>query len=177
MTVSNNCLYETSNFFLDLISNFFKGMSDLSSLIRDQTHTPCPALEVQSFNYRTIREVPAIFSFFFFFIYFYWLEANYFIILWWFLPYIDMNQSWIYMYSPSWSSLPPPTASHPSGSAQCTRALVSCIQPGLVICFTLDSILVSVLFSKNIPPSPSPTESKSLFCTSVSLFLFYIYTM
>ena len=33
-------------------------------------------------------------------------------------------------------------------------ALVSCIQPGLVICFTLDSILVSVLFSQNILPSP-----------------------
>ena len=48
-------------------------------------------------------------------------------------------------------------------------ALVSYIQPGLVVCFTLDSILVSVLFSQNIPPSPSPTESKSLFCTSVSL--------
>ena len=29
-------------------------------------------------------------------------------------------------------------------------ALVSCIQPGLVICFTLDSILVSMLFLKNI---------------------------
>ena len=28
-------------------------------------------------------------------------------------------------------------------------ALVSCIQPGLVICFTLDSILVSMLFSLN----------------------------
>ena len=41
-------------------------------------------------------------------------------------------------------------------------AFVSCIQPGLVICFTLDSILVSILFSLNIPPSPSPTESKSL---------------
>ena len=53
-------------------------------------------------------------------------------------------------------------------------ALVSCIQPGLVICFTLDSILVSVLFSQNIPPLPSPTESKSLFCTSGSLFLFCI---
>ena len=51
-------------------------------------------------------------------------------------------------------------------------ALVLCIQLGLVICFTLDSILVSMLFSQNIPPSPSPTESKSLFCTSVSLFLF-----
>ena len=52
------------------------------------------------------------------------------------------------------------------------RALVSCIQPGLVICFTLGNIHVSMLFSRNIPPSPSPAESKSLFCTSVSLFLF-----
>ena len=52
------------------------------------------------------------------------------------------------------------------------QALVSCIQPGLVICFTLDNIHVSMLFSWNIPPSPSPTESKTLFCTSVSLFLF-----
>ena len=47
------------------------------------------------------------------------------------------------------------------------RALVSCIQPGLVICFILDNIHVLMLFSWNIPPSPSPTESKSLFCTSV----------
>ena len=54
-------------------------------------------------------------------------------------------------------------------------ALVSCIQPGLVICFTLDSILVSMLFSQNVPPSPSPTESKTLIYTSLSLFLFCIY--
>ena len=39
-----------------------------------------------------------------------------------------------------------------------------------VICFTLDNIHVSMLFSWNIPPSPSPTESKRLFYTSVSLF-------
>ena len=44
-------------------------------------------------------------------------------------------------------------------------ALVSCIQPGLVICFTLDNIHVSMMFSWNIPPLPSSTESKSLFCT------------
>ena len=36
-------------------------------------------------------------------------------------------------------------------------------------------IHVSMLFSQIIPPSPSPIESKSLFCTSVSLFLSCIY--
>ena len=51
------------------------------------------------------------------------------------------------------------------------QALVSCIPPGLVICFTLDNIHVSMLFSRNIPPSPSPTESKSLFCTSWHMYL------
>ena len=53
-------------------------------------------------------------------------------------------------------------------------ALVSWIQPGRVICFTLDSILVSMLFSKNIPPSPSPSEFQSLFCTSVSFSVLHI---
>ena len=57
------------------------------------------------------------------------------------------------------------------------RALVSCILPGLVICFTLDNIHFSMLFSENIPSSPSPTESKSLFCTSMSLFLCFIYCL
>ena len=32
-----------------------------------------------------------------------------------------MNQPWIYMFSPSWSPLLPPSPSHPSGSSQCTR--------------------------------------------------------
>ena len=39
------------------------------------------------------------------------------------------------------------------------QALVSCIQPGLAICFTLDNIHVLMLFSQIIPPSPSPIES------------------
>ena len=33
-------------------------------------------------------------------------------------------------------------------------------QPGLVICFTLDNIHVLMLFSQNIPPSPSPIHMK-----------------
>ena len=74
--------------------------------------------------------------------------------------------------------IPPPT-SLPTRSLQVlpehqVRELVSCIQPGPVICFTLDSIHVSMLFSWNIPPSPSPTESKRLFYKSVSLFLFCV---
>ena len=50
---------------------------------------------------------------------------------------------------------------------------VSCIQPGLVICFTLDTIHASMLFSWNIPASPSPTEAKRLFYKSVSFFFFF----
>ena len=49
------------------------------------------------------------------------------------------------------------------------RALVSCIQPGLVICFTLDNIHVSMLFSRN---SLLPQSSK--FC-SVHLCLFFCF--
>ena len=70
---------------------------------------------------------------------------------------------------------PPPTSSsyHPSGSSQCTSPEhpVSCIEPGLVICFTCDNLHVSVPFSHIIPLLPSPTESKGLFYTSVSLLL------
>ena len=70
----------------------------------------------------------------------------------------------------------PPSPSHPSGSSQCTRPEhpVSYIEPGLAIYFTYDNIHLSMLFSQIIPPSPSPTRSKSLFFTSVSLLLPHI---
>ena len=80
---------------------------------------------------------------FFFFFFFNWslITSEYCSV---FLPYIDMNQPWVYMYAPSWSPLPPPSPSHPSGSSQCTgpERPVSCIKPGLVIYFTYFNIHV-----------------------------------
>ena len=89
------------------------------------------------------------------------------------LPYIKMNPPQVYMCSPSWTLLPPPSPYHPSGSSQCTspKHPVSCIEPGLATRFIYDIIHVSMPFSQIMPPSPSPTESKRLFYTSVSLLL------
>ena len=59
----------------------------------------------------------------------------------------------------------------PIESSQCNspKYPVSCIEPGLAIRFIYDIIHVSMPFSQIIPPSP--TESKRLFYTSVSLLL------
>ena len=75
------------------------------------------------------------------------------------------------MCSPSWTPLPSPSPSHPSGSSQCTshEHPVSCIEPGLAIYFTYDNTHDSMLFSQIIPLLPSPTESK---VCSFSLRLF-----
>ena len=84
-----------------------------------------------------------------------------------------MDPPRVYMCSPSWTPLPPLSPYHPSGSSQCTSPEhpVSCIEPGLEIHFTYDNIHVSMPFSQTIPPLSSPTESKKLFYTSVSLLL------
>ena len=89
------------------------------------------------------------------------------------LPYIDLTPPWVYMCSPSWNPLPPPSPPYSSASSQCTSPEhpVSYIETGLVILFTYDNLHVSMSFSHIIPPSPSPTESKRLFNTSVSLLL------
>ena len=78
-----------------------------------------------------------------------------------------MNPPEVYMCSPSWTLLPPPSPYHPSGSSQCTspKHPVSCIEPGLATHFIHDIIHVSMPFSQVFPPSPSPTESIRLFYT------------
>ena len=84
-----------------------------------------------------------------------------------------MNPPRVYTCSPSWTPLSPPSLYHPSGSSQCTspKHPIFRIKPGLVIHFLYDIIHVSMPFSQIIPPPPSPTESKRLFYTSVSLLL------
>ena len=49
------------------------------------------------------------------------------------LPYINMHPPRVYMCSPSWTPLPPPSPYHASRSSQCTcpKLPVSCIEPGL----------------------------------------------
>ena len=96
------------------------------------------------------------------------MRANYFTILYWFCH----TSTWIChvctrVPNPE-AHLPPPSPSHPSGSSQCTSPEhpVSCIKPGLAICFFYDIIHVSMPFSQIIPP-----KSKRLFYTFVSLLL------
>ena len=69
--------------------------------------------------------------------------------------------------------LPPPLLPYPSGLPQSTSCgcPASCIKLTLVIYFTYGNVHVSVLFSQIIPPSPSPSEPKSLFFASVSPLL------
>ena len=80
------------------------------------------------------------------------------------LPYINMNPPQMCMSSQSWTLLPPPSPHHLSGLSQCAspKHPVSCLEPRLAIRFLHDIIHVSMPFSQIIPPSPSPTQSKSL---------------
>ena len=120
-----------------------------------------------------------VFSFLFYLFLFFFNFYFYFILLYntvLVLPYIDMNPPQVYMSSQTSTPLPPPTLYHLSGSSLCTspKHPVSCIKHRLALLFLHDSIHVSTPFSQIIPPSPSPSESKSLLYTSVSLLLSHI---
>ena len=66
-----------------------------------------------------------------------------------------MNPPQVYMCSPSWTLLPPPSPYCPSGSSQCTspKHPVSCIESGLATRFIYDIIHVSVpwILCKKLP--------------------------
>ena len=106
-------------------------------------------------------------------IYFNWRLIK---ILWWFLPYIDMNQTQVYMYSSILKPLLPPSPSHPSGLSQWSgfECPVSCIELGLVIYFTYGNTHVSMLFSQITPPSPSPRKSNDIIYICVSFAVLHI---
>ena len=78
------------------------------------------------------------FYFFLFFFKFYFIFKLYIIVL--VLPNIKMNLPQVYMCSPSWTLLPPPSPFHPSMSSQCTspKHPVLCIEPGLATRFIHD---------------------------------------
>ena len=97
----------------------------------------------------------------------------YFTVLYWFchtLTWIHHRCTWVPKHEPP---LPSPTTYHLFGSSPCTspKHPVSCIKHRLAICFLHDSIHISMPFSQIIPPSPSPSESKSPLYTSVSFLL------
>ena len=117
----------------------------------------------------------------FFFILFYFIFKLYNIVL--VLPNIEMNPPQVYLCSPSWTLLPPPSPYHPSGPSQCTspKHPASCIEPGPATRLIHDITHVSMPFSQISPPSPSPTESidwsihQCLFCCLVHRIIVTIF--
>ena len=80
----------------------------------------------------------------FIFLKFYFIFKLYNIVL--VLPNIETNPPQVYLCSPSWTLLPPPSPYHPSGSSQCTspKHPASCIEPGLATHFIYDTIRISI---------------------------------
>ena len=80
---------------------------------------------------------------------------------------------WCISVPQSWNRLPLPSRLQPSGLSKSIgfECPASCFKFALVVYVTYGNIHVSMLFSQIIPPLPSPTYFKCLFCMSVSLLL------
>ena len=89
------------------------------------------------------------------------MEANYFTILWWFLPYIDMNQPQLYMCLAILNPLLFPPLLSGLFQSNSFEYSASFIELALVICFTYGNMHVSMLFSQIIPPSSSPSTTST----------------
>ena len=92
------------------------------------------------------------------------------------LPSIKMNRPQVYMCSPSWTLLPPPSPYHPYGSSQCTspKHPVSYIEPGLATRFIHDILHVSNAILPNHPTlSLSHRVQKTVLYISVSFAVSY----
>ena len=63
------------------------------------------------------------------------------------LPNIEMNPPQVYLCSPSWTLLPPPSPNPPTGSSQCTspKHPVSCIEPETVDVLFLNEFIWTIL--------------------------------
>ena len=72
------------------------------------------------------------------------------------LPNIEMNPPEVYMCSPSWTLLPPPSPYHPSGSSHCTspKHPVSCMSLCLMVseCFICCCFALACTNGKCEPP-------------------------
>ena len=121
-------------------------------------------------------------------IYLFQLETNYLAILWWVLPYIDMNQPWVYMCSPSWTPfhlLPHPIPQgHPNAPALNTLSHASNLDSWSVshmIIYMFQCYSLKSSHPRFLPQSPKVCSlSLSLFCyltywVIVTIFLNSIY--
>ena len=113
-----------------------------------------------------------VFCFYFFiFICIIYLLFFYFILLYntvLVLPYIDMNPPRVYMFSQTWSPVPPPSPQHPCAPAP------SMLYPASDIDWRFDSYMIVYMFQCHCPKSshllPLPLSPKVRY-TQLSFFL------
>ena len=86
-----------------------------------------------------------------------------------------MNLPQVYMCSPPWTPLPPPSPHHPSGSSQCTspKHPVSCIEPGLATRFIHDILHVSI-FLKSVFKINSPWRISIIHLPTTASFIILV---